>query len=54
LFLFALWRYIEHPGWRRLVLCGLALGAVWGRSFRRFFLLPIGAMLLLAAAVLGR
>ena len=51
LFLFALWRYVEHPNRRRLVLCGLALGAVLGAKFSAVFLLPIGAILL-ASAVL--
>jgi len=50
LFLFALWRYIERPGWQRLVLCGLALGAVLGAKFSAVFLLPIAAILLAAAA----
>src|ERR1035441_3957276 len=49
LFLFALWRYVEHPGRRRLVLSGLALGAVLGAKFSAVFLLPIGAILLAAA-----
>ena len=43
LFLFALWRYMEQPGWRRLVLCGVALGAVLGAKFSAVFLLPIEA-----------
>jgi hypothetical protein len=51
LFLFALWRYIQQPDWRRLVLCGLALGAVLGAKFSAVFLLPVGSILL-AAAVL--
>jgi hypothetical protein len=49
LFLFALWRYVEHPNWQRLVLCGLALGAVLGTKFSAVFLLPVAAVLLLAA-----
>jgi hypothetical protein len=49
LFLFALWRYIQHPGWQRLVLCGLALGAVLGAKFSAIFLLPTAAVLLAAA-----
>jgi hypothetical protein len=52
LFLFALWRYIERPGWQRLVLCGLALGTALGTKFSAVLLLPIAAVLL-AAAVLG-
>jgi 4-amino-4-deoxy-L-arabinose transferase-like glycosyltransferase len=49
LFLFALWRYIGQPGWRRMVLCGVALGAVLGAKFSAVFLLPIAAVLLAAA-----
>jgi hypothetical protein len=49
LFLFALWRYIERPGRLRLVLCGLALGAVLGAKFSAVFLLPAAALLLAAA-----
>jgi hypothetical protein len=49
LFLFALWRYIERPTWKRLVLCGLALGAVLGAKFSAVFLLPVAALLLAAA-----
>ncbi len=49
LFLFALWRYLERPTWKRLVLCGLALGAVLGAKFSAVFLLPVGALLLAAA-----
>jgi hypothetical protein len=51
LFLFALWRYIQQPNWQRLVLGGLALGAVLGAKFSAVFLLPVAAILL-AAAVL--
>ena len=49
LFLWALWSYVRHPGWKRLVLCGLALGAVLGTKFSAVLLLPVGAVLLLAA-----
>jgi len=48
LFLFALWRYMQRLGWRRLVLCGLALGAVLGAKFSAVFLLPVAAVLLAA------
>ena len=51
LFLFALWRYLQRPDWRHLVLCGLALGAVLGAKFSAVFLLPVAAILM-AAAVL--
>ena len=49
LFLWALWSYVRHPGWKRLLLCGLALGAVLGTKFSAIILLPVGAVLLLAA-----
>jgi len=49
LFLWALWSYVRHPGWKRLLLCGLALGAVLGAKFSAILLLPVGAVLLLAA-----
>src|ERR1017187_3869162 len=50
LFLFALWRYIGRPGWQRLVLCGLTLGAALGAKFSAVFPLPIAAILLAVAA----
>jgi hypothetical protein len=49
LFLWVLWSYVRHPEWKRLVLCGLALGAVLGTKFSAILLLPVGAVLLLAA-----
>lgn len=53
LFLWALWSYVRNPGWKRLLLCGLALGAVLGTKFSAILLLPVGAVLLLAAPVPG-
>jgi Dolichyl-phosphate-mannose-protein mannosyltransferase/SEC-C motif len=50
LFLFALWRYLQRPNWGRMALCGLALGAVLGTKFSAVFLLPVAAVLLVAAA----
>jgi hypothetical protein len=49
LFLWALWSYVRHPSWKRLLLCGLALGAVLGTKFSAVILLPVGAVLMLAA-----
>src|SRR5271169_2401102 len=49
LFLFVLWRYVQQPDWQRLVLCGVALGAVLGAKYSAVFLLPVAAILLLAA-----
>jgi hypothetical protein len=51
LFLFVLWRYFQQPDWRRLAVCGLALGAVLGAKFSAVFILPVTAILM-AAAVL--
>jgi len=50
LFLFALSRYIQRPSRLRLLLCGLALGAVLGTKFSAVVLLPVGAVLLAVAA----
>jgi len=49
LFLFALWRYLQQPVWQRLVLCGLAMGAVLCAKFSAVFMLPVAGFLLLAA-----
>jgi hypothetical protein len=37
-----------YPSWQRLLLCGLALGAVLAAKFSAVFLLPVAAFLLLA------
>jgi hypothetical protein len=47
--LLALWEYLEHPSTNRLVLCGLAMGALLAAKFSAVFLLPVAAALLLAA-----
>jgi hypothetical protein len=47
--LLALWEYLEHPSTTRLVLCGLAMGALLAAKFSAVFLLPVAAALLLAA-----
>jgi hypothetical protein len=49
LFFFALWNYLRDGSVKRLVLCGLALGALLGAKFSGVFLLPVAAVLLLAA-----
>jgi hypothetical protein len=49
LFVFTLWRYVQSPGRLRLVWCGLALGALLGSKFSAVAMLPVGAVLLLAA-----
>jgi hypothetical protein len=49
LFLFALWEYLQFPSSRRLLFCGLAMGALLAAKFSAVFLLPVAAALLLAA-----
>jgi 4-amino-4-deoxy-L-arabinose transferase-like glycosyltransferase len=49
LFVFALWNYVVRPDTRRLVWCGLALGAALSAKFSGLVLLPVAAALLLAA-----
>jgi hypothetical protein len=51
LFLFAAWHYVRRPGAYRLVLCGLALGAVLCAKYSALFLVPVAAALLLVAVV---
>jgi hypothetical protein len=50
LYIFALWHYVQRPGWKRMLWCGLALGAALLTKFSALFLLPITVLLLLAAA----
>jgi hypothetical protein len=47
--LFALWEYLRRPSTKRLLLCGLAMGALLAAKFSAVFLLPVAAALLLAA-----
>jgi hypothetical protein len=49
LFLCAVWRYLRHPGWKSVMLCGLAMGAVLGAKFSGLFMAPVAAFLLLSA-----
>jgi hypothetical protein len=51
LLFFALWHYIRSPTGLRLVLSGLALGAVLGAKFSTVLLVPVAAVLLLAAVI---
>jgi hypothetical protein len=48
LFLFLLWRYLNHASRARLIACGLALGAAMGAKFSAVLLLPLAGILLLA------
>jgi hypothetical protein len=47
--LFALWAYLRRPGWTRLLLCGLSLGAALAAKYSAVLLLPVYGLLLLAA-----
>ena len=49
LFLFALWHYLERPGTLRLIGCGVSMGLMLGTKFSAVFLLPVAAVLMLAA-----
>jgi hypothetical protein len=49
LLMFALWNYVSDPTWKRLVLCGLALGGALTAKFSAVFLLPVVGLLLLAS-----
>jgi hypothetical protein len=48
LFFFALWNYLRDRSLKKLVWCGLAMGAMLGAKFSGVFLLPAAAALLLA------
>ncbi len=49
LFLWALWSYLRHPSWTRLLLTGVSLGLALCTKFSAVFLIPIGGALALAA-----
>jgi hypothetical protein len=49
LFLFCLWRYAGEPTRGRLLLCGVTLGASLAAKFSGMMLVPLAAVLLLAA-----
>jgi Dolichyl-phosphate-mannose-protein mannosyltransferase/SEC-C motif len=51
LFLLTLWRYLKNRNTLRLVLCGLALGAMLCAKFSAVLLLPVAVILLLAAEI---
>ena len=46
--LFALWQYLHRPSTKRLIFCGLAMGALLATKFSALFLLPVVLALLLA------
>jgi hypothetical protein len=49
LMLCAVWNYVQRPGARRLVLCGISMGAAVTAKFTALSLLPVVGVLLLAA-----
>ena len=49
LFLWTLWRYLHQPTRRRMVICGLAMGAMLGAKFSAAFMAASAAVLVLAA-----
>ncbi len=49
LFLWTVWRYVQQPSRRRMVVCGLAMGAVMGAKFSALFMVASAAVLLLAS-----
>ena len=49
LFFFSLWKYVRHPALKRLLWCGLAMGALLATKFSALFLMPVAAALLIAA-----
>jgi hypothetical protein len=50
IFLIALYRYLERPGWKRLLWAGAALGLALNVKFSAIFLFPIAAVLLVVGA----
>ncbi len=53
LFFYALWSYLKAPGWKRLALCGLAMGLLLGAKFSAIFLLPVAVVVLVVARRTG-
>lgn len=49
LFLWTIWRYAHRPTRRRLLVCGLTMGAMLAAKFSGVFFLPVAAVLLAAA-----
>ncbi len=49
LFLWALWKYVRQPNWRRLLVAGLTLGLALCTKFSAVLLIPIAGLLALAA-----
>jgi Dolichyl-phosphate-mannose-protein mannosyltransferase len=53
LFIYALWSYLMAPDWRRLALCGVAMGLMLCTKFSALFMLPVAAVLLAKARRIG-
>ncbi len=53
LFLWTVWRYVQQPVRSRMVMCGLAMGAMLGAKFSAAFMVASGAILLLASVKPG-
>jgi hypothetical protein len=49
LFFWSVWRYVQQPSRQRLVLCGLAMGAMLGAKFSAPFMVLSAAVLLFVA-----
>ena len=49
--LLGLWVYLRKPGWKRAIVCGLALGAALTAKFSAVVLLPVLGVLLVAAVI---
>jgi Dolichyl-phosphate-mannose-protein mannosyltransferase/SEC-C motif len=47
--LWALWNYLQRPGWIRMLLCGACLGAALAAKFSGAILLPMFGILMLAS-----
>jgi len=52
--LFALWRYVQRPGWTRLILCGICLGLALAAKYSAILLLPVFGVLLAVATLWSR
>lgn len=46
---FVLWSYLRSPGWRRMLACGAAMGALLAAKFSAVVLPPVAALLMFAA-----
>jgi hypothetical protein len=49
LFFFALWNYLQRPGWLQLLACGAAMGAMLAAKFSAVILPPVALLLMFTA-----